>query len=249
MRTISSKTSLGLLSALSATPLVLMAAPSAQAAGGFTDAFAPSNWELSIYAPVPVPAPPTTEAPTTPTDTPDTTVPYTTYLCNPGDLNCVDQLDANAGTATLIGSDFESPVRAGNPNEPTATQWELKPYTGPSPYAFTFKWSYFTGDTNADDQSYYYLVDPSNTVTTTLLSSKPSGDSGLESVTLLSGWRLGFGVHTNDNSGGPGYLTITEFNPVSVVPGPLPLLGAGAAFGWSRRLRRRLATNLKTSDR
>ena len=24
------------------------------------------------------------------------------------------------------------------------------------------------------------------------------------------------------------------------VPGPLPLLGAGAAFGWSRRLRRRL---------
>ena len=24
------------------------------------------------------------------------------------------------------------------------------------------------------------------------------------------------------------------------VPGPLPLLGIGAAFGWSRRLRRRL---------
>lgn len=28
--------------------------------------------------------------------------------------------------------------------------------------------------------------------------------------------------------------------PVSSVPGPLPLLGAGAAFGWSRRLRRRV---------
>ena len=26
------------------------------------------------------------------------------------------------------------------------------------------------------------------------------------------------------------------------VPGPLPLLGAGAAFGWSRRLRKRIAT-------
>jgi hypothetical protein len=25
------------------------------------------------------------------------------------------------------------------------------------------------------------------------------------------------------------------------VPGPLPLLGAGAAFGWSRRLRKRIA--------
>jgi hypothetical protein len=30
------------------------------------------------------------------------------------------------------------------------------------------------------------------------------------------------------------------------VPGPLPLLGAAAAFGWSRRLRRRIATPLIT---
>jgi len=29
--------------------------------------------------------------------------------------------------------------------------------------------------------------------------------------------------------------------PSAGVPGPLPLLGAGAAFGWSRRLRKRLA--------
>jgi hypothetical protein len=34
---------------------------------------------------------------------------------------------------------------------------------------------------------------------------------------------------------------ITQFVPDSAVPGPLPLLGMGAAFGWSRRLRRRLA--------
>jgi MYXO-CTERM domain-containing protein len=31
--------------------------------------------------------------------------------------------------------------------------------------------------------------------------------------------------------------------PSSGVPGPLPLLGLGAAFGFSRRLRRRIATN------
>jgi MYXO-CTERM domain-containing protein len=30
------------------------------------------------------------------------------------------------------------------------------------------------------------------------------------------------------------------------VPGPLPLLGAGAAFGWSRRLRKRIAAPLST---
>ena len=36
-------------------------------------------------------------------------------------------------------------------------------------------------------------------------------------------------------------------NPASAaVPGPLPLLGAGAAFGWSRRLRKRITTALIT---
>ena len=34
--------------------------------------------------------------------------------------------------------------------------------------------------------------------------------------------------------------------PAAAVPGPLPLLGAGAAFGWSRRLRKRIATPLIT---
>jgi len=32
----------------------------------------------------------------------------------------------------------------------------------------------------------------------------------------------------------------------AAVPGPLPLLGAGAAFGWSRRLRKRIAAPLIT---
>jgi MYXO-CTERM domain-containing protein len=34
--------------------------------------------------------------------------------------------------------------------------------------------------------------------------------------------------------------------PGATVPGPLPLLGAGAAFGWSRRLRKRIAAPLST---
>jgi hypothetical protein len=34
--------------------------------------------------------------------------------------------------------------------------------------------------------------------------------------------------------------------PSAPVPGPLPLLGAGAAFGWSRRLRRRITSPLIT---
>jgi len=34
--------------------------------------------------------------------------------------------------------------------------------------------------------------------------------------------------------------------PAAAVPGPLPLLGIGAAFGWSRRLRKRISTPLIT---
>ena len=37
---------------------------------------------------------------------------------------------------------------------------------------------------------------------------------------------------------GTGSLNVPSTN----VPGPLPLLSAGAAFGWTRRLRKRLAT-------
>ncbi|MEB3167830.1 MAG: hypothetical protein VKK97_03770 [Synechococcaceae cyanobacterium] len=42
-------------------------------------------------------------------------------------------------------------------------------------------------------------------------------------------------------------MTISNFSapsapaPPAGVPAPLPLFGAGAAYGWSRRLRRRLS--------
>ena len=35
-------------------------------------------------------------------------------------------------------------------------------------------------------------------------------------------------------------------SPSTAVPGPLPIFGAGAAFGWSRRLRKRIAAPLST---
>ena len=37
------------------------------------------------------------------------------------------------------------------------------------------------------------------------------------------------------------FYNYTPLNPIASVPGPLPLLGAGAAWSWSRRLRRRCA--------
>ena len=35
---------------------------------------------------------------------------------------------------------------------------------------------------------------------------------------------------------------VTAFYPTTTVPGPLPILGAGVAFGFSRKLRRRIAS-------
>jgi hypothetical protein len=40
--------------------------------------------------------------------------------------------------------------------------------------------------------------------------------------------------------------SINVYIGLAPVPGPLPLLGAGAAFGWSRRLRKRIAAPLST---
>lgn len=38
-------------------------------------------------------------------------------------------------------------------------------------------------------------------------------------------------------------LQSSSLTPAASVPGPLPLMGAAAAFGWSRRLRRRVGSS------
>lgn len=65
-------------------------------------------------------------------------------------------------------------------------------------------------------------------------------------LTTISGlpsngtWRLKISDNGSGDTGALGSwsLNLQGSTPASV-PGPLPLLGAGAAFGWSRRLRKR----------
>ena len=65
-------------------------------------------------------------------------------------------------------------------------------------------------------------------------------------LTTISGlpsngtWRLKISDNVSGDTGtlGSWSLNLQGSSPASV-PGPLPLLGAGAAFGWSRRLRKR----------
>jgi hypothetical protein len=66
----------------------------------------------------------------------------------------------------------------------------------------------------------------------------------------FSGTNFGAGAFTWSTSapqqGGtmtPPPSSITFSDPNAPVPGPLPVFGAAAAFGWSRRLRKRISAN------
>ena len=60
---------------------------------------------------------------------------------------------------------------------------------------------------------------------------------GITSFGSLGTWTI---VSTGDT------INVNATSAPADVPGPLPLLGAGAAFGWSRRLRKRIARPLIT---
>jgi len=52
----------------------------------------------------------------------------------------------------------------------------------------------------------------------------------------------GIGNYGADNSSANAVVFTPVSSPAAPVPGPLPLFGAAAAFGWSRQLRRRIKT-------
>jgi hypothetical protein len=54
------------------------------------------------------------------------------------------------------------------------------------------------------------------------------------------------GLRIFDNVLTDAEVAAIDLRTPSAVPGPLPLFGAAAAFGWSRRLRKRIATPLIT---
>jgi hypothetical protein len=101
----------------------------------------------------------------------------------------------------------------------------------------SFHWSYLSTDSDFFD-GFGYLLNGSFTQ----LADNGSQGSGFTQFNVLAGDTFGFRVFAADNCCDPGIATISNFS--APVPGPLPLLGVGAAFGYSRRLRRRI--NLST---
>ena len=113
----------------------------------------------------------------------------------------------------------------------------------------SFNWSYSSTDSPPFD-GFGYLLNGNFT----LLADNVSQGSGFTQFNVLAGDTFGFRVFALDNCRDPGIATISNFS--APVPGPLPLLGVGAAFGYSRRLRRRinlthgpLSTASQLSDR
>ena len=91
-------------------------------------------------------------------------------------------------------------------------------------------------------------IDGEFIIDSTYVSNTPIVSSATFTSTTLAG--LGFTttglIGTWTLNGTSETIQVFLGPPAAAVPGPLPLLGAGAAFGWSRRLRKRIAAPLIT---
>jgi hypothetical protein len=122
-------------------------------------------------------------------------------------------------------------------------------FTIAAPLAGTvsFDWAYSNPDDLPRFDPFGYLLNGAFTQLTNGFGAQ--NQSGSASFSVLAGDVFGFRQNSSDSQFGRAVTTISNFNgplaasgPASV-PGPLPLLGAGAAFGWSRQLRKRIGTS------
>jgi hypothetical protein len=81
---------------------------------------------------------------------------------------------------------------------------------------------------------------------TATFNSKTLAGIGFTTTGLLGTWTLQPADGSDPYTANDTIQVVIGAPPPASVPGPLPLLGAGAAFGWARRLRKRHPTPLST---
>jgi hypothetical protein len=97
--------------------------------------------------------------------------------------------------------------------------------------------------TTLDGGGSKFYIDPAYLSTTPIVSSATFNGETLASLGFTTTGLIGTWSLTGTSETIQVYLGNP---PAAAVPGPLPLLGIGAAFGWSRRLRKRIAAPLIT---
>lgn len=127
----------------------------------------------------------------------------------------------------------------------TIVEWSVL-YSDPAPLTASFTFKFNSNDEQSAIQGYFvirsgaYVFNPSSPDVDLLASGTSALDN--QAFTVNQGDTIRFGVYTQANTTGKlGTLTIDPFSITEPVPAPLPLFGAAAAFGWSRRLRRRIS--------
>jgi len=104
----------------------------------------------------------------------------------------------------LTGSNLFGNVELDPPFIPTDTDFTI---TVPCDTTISFDWDYDTVDVPFPFDSASYFVGAA----VTQLADQPDNNS-VGAVAVLTGETFGFRVHTNDNTFGPGVLTITNFD-------------------------------------
>lgn len=102
----------------------------------------------------------------------------------------------------------------------------------------SFDWNFTNNNSyNSFWDPFGYLLNGAfNQLTTDSLFSQ----SGSIAFSVNTGDVFGFRQNSVDSADGTTSTTITNFSAPTSVPGPLPILGVGAAFAYARRLRRRI---------
>lgn len=143
-------------------------------------------------------------------------------------------------TGTVSGT--VSGLLSNTPNQTSITATVTSAPNTP-PGGWTNDWSY-----DALGAGNGLSVDANNNVTGTISFRNSKNDllllsTGGDYPTLVSE----NGLYINSNYAIPSNISFDLVPDPSPVPGPLPLLGAAAAFGWSRRIRRRLKAGTTTA--
>ena len=87
-----------------------------------------------------------------------------------------------------------------------------------------------------------FVIDPAYVSNSTIVSSATFNGTDLATLGFTTTGLIG----TWTINGTSESIQVILGAPAAAVPGPLPLFGAAAAFGWSRKLRRRIAAPLST---